>query len=319
MREEINKLILPVLRAADIEVQSSEEHWLIEGLWAREAIGIIGGAPKLGKSWLGLDMAVSVASGLPALGHFPVTDPGRALVYLAEDSLPQVRSRIEGICRHRGLDIGSLDLHVITSPTLRIDLAADQELLSATLESLRPRLLILDPLVRLHHLDENSSAEISKLLGFIRSLQRRFEAAIVLVHHASKRARAQPGQSLRGSSDLHAIGDSNAYLARTGERLMLTLEHRSASPPDPMEIELVVDEAIGSAHLRVCDRGAALASRERSLVDGVVDALGQEGRPMPRTELRAALRVNNARLGTALEQLSSEGRIERADEGWALT
>ncbi|QDV09322.1 hypothetical protein Poly30_48800 [Planctomycetes bacterium Poly30] len=262
MMEENTKATLPVLRAADLEAQAANEHWLIEGLWAREAIGLIGGAPKLGKSWLGLDMAVSVASGLPALGHFPVAEPGRALVYLAEDSLPQVRSRIEGLCMHRGLDIASLDLHVITAPTLRIDTVVDQELLAATLESLRPRLLILDPLVRLDQLDENSSAEISKLLGFIRGLQRRFETAIVLVHHASKRARAQPGQSLRGSSDLHAIGDSNAYLTRTGERLMLTLEHRAASPPDPMEIELIVDEASGSSQLRVCDRAAAFASRD---------------------------------------------------------
>jgi len=310
---------LPVLRAADLEAQSPDDHWLIEGLWAREAIGLIGGAPKLGKSWLGLDMAVSVASGSPALGHFPVADPGRTLVYLAEDSLPQVRSRIEGICTHRGLEIGSLDLHVITAPTLRIDLAADQQLLSATVESLRPRLLILDPLVRLHQLDENSSAEISKLLGFIRELQRRFETAIALVHHASKRARSRPGQSLRGSSDLHAIGDSNAYLARDGERLMLTLEHRAASPPDPMEIELFVDEASGCAHLRVCDRAAAFASREQLLADSIVELLAREDRAMPRTGIRAELRVNNARLGTALEQLSTAGRIERAAEGWTLT
>ena len=123
---------------------------------------------------------------------------------------------------------------------------------------------------------------------------------------------------LRGSSDLHAIGDSNAYLARTSERLMLTLEHRAASPPDPMEIELLVDEDTGSAQLRVCDRAAAFASRARSLADSVVDLLEREARSMSRTELRAELQVNNARLGTALEQLSSDGQIGRTSEGWAM-
>jgi len=104
-----------------------------------------------------------------------------------------------------------------------------------------------------------------------------------------------------------------------GSRLMLTLEHRAASPPDPMEIELFVDEASGCAHLRVCDRAAAFASREQLLADSIVELLAREDRAMPRTGIRAELRVNNARLGTALEQLSTAGRIERAAEGWTLT
>ena len=48
-------------------------------------------------------------------------------------------------------------------------------------------------------------------------MQRTYHTAIALVHHASKKHRAQPGQALRGSSDLHAFGDSNAYLARRKE------------------------------------------------------------------------------------------------------
>lgn len=100
---------------------------------------------------------------------------------------------------------------------------------------------------------------------------------------------------------------------------MLTLEHRSASPPDQMDIELLVDEDNGCAQLRVCDRAAAFASRTRSLADSIVEHLARAERPMTRTAIRAAPQVNNARLGTALEQLSSDGRIDRAGEGWALT
>jgi RecA-family ATPase len=70
----------------------------------------------------------------------------------------------------------------------------------------------------LHRLDENSAADISQLLGFLRELQRTHDTAIVLVHHASKKHRAQPGQALRGSSDLHAFGDSNACLWRASRR-----------------------------------------------------------------------------------------------------
>ena len=38
------------------------------------------------------------------------------LVYLAEDALPIVRERVEGMARHRGLELAGVDIHVITAP-----------------------------------------------------------------------------------------------------------------------------------------------------------------------------------------------------------
>jgi hypothetical protein len=309
---------LPVARAGDLQVQHEEQQWLIDGLWARSAIGLIGGAPKCCKTWLGLDMAVSVASSTAALGHFPTKDPGPALIYLAEDALPQVRSRIDALCRHRGKRIGDLDLFVITAPALRLDLLADQERLAYTIANLRPRLVLLDPLVRLHRLDENSAAEISGLLGYIRDLQRRYDVAIVLVHHASKKQRSQPGQALRGSSDLHAIGDCNAYLARSDEHIVLTLEHRAARSPEPMDIQLVTDG--DAAHLRVLAQvqPRSTLAPPLPLDQQALNALAAAGEPLPRHVLRERLRVNNQRLGETLDQLERTRRIKRGDRGWSL-
>ena len=69
---EINAEMLPVCRANELKIQPPEKLWLIEPLWAQYAVGIIGGAPKCCKSWLGLDMALSVASATPCLGRFAV-------------------------------------------------------------------------------------------------------------------------------------------------------------------------------------------------------------------------------------------------------
>jgi len=305
---------LPLKRACELDQEPPEERWLLAGLWARSAIGLIGGAPKCCKTWLALDMAVSVASATPALGRFACECPGPALVYLAEDGLPQVRARIEALCRERGADIRSLDLSVITAPILRLDLASDQERLARTIEVLRPRMLLLDPLVRLHRLDENSAAEISGLLGYIRDLQRRFDLAVVLVHHASKKQRSQPGQALRGSSDLHAIGDSNAYLARDGQHIVLTIEHRAAPAPEPLRIELVADQGGEATSLRVLS--SPPQAHRPDLDQLLLDRLAPAGEPISRAALRAELRVNNQRLGEALERLEHNGRIQRTPQGW---
>ena len=105
---------------------------------------------------MGIDFAVSVASRTPCLDHFDVEAQGPALVYLAEDALHSVRDRIAQLCAHRGLALSALDLHVITAPSLRLDRTRDQHALDATLSALQPKLLLLDPLIRLHSLDERA-------------------------------------------------------------------------------------------------------------------------------------------------------------------
>jgi hypothetical protein len=309
--------ILPVRRANELDIHQKEQAWLIESMWAYAAVGIIGGPPKCCKSWLGLDMSVSVASGSPCLGQFSVKRPGPALIFLAEDALPVVRERIEALCAHRQIPIESLDLYVITESSLRLDLTRDQQRLNATLAAFKPRLLLLDPLVRLHRLDENSATDISSLLGFVREMQRSYDTAIVLVHHMSKKHHAQPGQALRGSSDLHAFGDSNAYLVRRKDRIILTLEHRAAKPPDPIALELVSLPDGAATHLEISS--SAKITADLSLNEPILDLLLHAGKPLTRTTIRKYLKCNNQRLGQTLLDLDKQGLIMRTSKGWVNT
>ncbi len=115
---------LPVVRVGEIASDKSAQRWLVEELWGASSVGVIGGAPKCAKTWLGLDMALSVATGTACLGKYAVPQPGPVLVYLAEDALVVVRERVAGMARHRGLDLAGVDIHVITAPLLRLDRGA---------------------------------------------------------------------------------------------------------------------------------------------------------------------------------------------------
>ncbi len=305
---------LPTVPVHAIRPEPDDVGWLVQDLWGAAAVGVLGGPPKACKSWLGLDLAVSVASGTPCLGRFEVPTPGPALVYLAEDALPRVRERVAHLCRHRGLSLSTLDLHVITAPSFRLDRHPDRLALDQTLSDLRPRLLVLDPLVRLHHLDENSASDISGLLGFLRELNRRHHLALALVHHMAKRSRRDPGQALRGSSDLHAWTDSACYLVRRSDgRLRLTVEHRAAPAPNPLLLSLVHTDG-EPLHLQIQgdDPGPL------PLAEAVRHALRNAPRPLSRSALRQRLRVNNARLGDALLSLEQRGLACRTPEGWVL-
>jgi hypothetical protein len=113
---------LPVTRASELSIDSAPlSHWLIEGLWSDQAVGILGGEPKSCKSFLALDLAVSVASGAPCLRRFAVQRTGPVLLFPAEDSLAVVRRRLEGICSAAGVGFQSLPVegHYRPDPPLR--------------------------------------------------------------------------------------------------------------------------------------------------------------------------------------------------------
>jgi hypothetical protein len=305
---------LPVVRVGDLPCQETPRRWLVEHLWGASAVGVIGGAPKCSKTWLGLDLALSVATGTAGLGRYAVSEPGPVLVYLAEDALPVVRERVAGMARQRGLELARIELHVITAPTLRLDRELDRTQLREAAQRLRPRLLLLDPLVRLHGLDENNASEVAGLLAYLRELQRQLDLSVMLVHHTRKNATSgvASGQTLRGSSDLHAFGDSNLYLRRAQDRLLLSNEHRAAPAAPPVYLQLVATNP-ETTHLEVV--AIPEGPQPRELQEQVLELL-LSGQTLTRTRLREALGVKNERLGAVLDALERAGRIRRTPAGW---
>lgn len=308
---------LPVEPAWRLAERAEEHRWLVTGLWAEQAVGIVGGEPKCCKSFLALDLAVAVASGMPCLRRFSVSRAGRVLLFAAEDALHIVRRRLEGIASAAGVALADLDIQVITSPVLRLDLDADRRNLADTVARLQPRLLILDPFVRLHRIDENASGEVAPLLAYLRELQRRHGVAVLLVHHAKKGGGGvRAGQALRGSSEFHAWGDSNLYLRRDGEELSLTVEHRAAPSPRPLTIELA--QRGDALALEVADRRDPVTPAPSSLDDRILAILAETDQSIPVAELRSLCRVRAATLHERIGVLIAHGRVVKIDGGYRL-
>jgi hypothetical protein len=316
---------LPIARAADLDPRPPERRWLIDGLWGNEAVGIVGGEPKCCKSFLALDMAVAVASGAPCLRRFATLRTGRVLLYAAEDALGVVRRRLDGICAAAGVELAALDLDVITAPTLRIDSRDDQQRLADTVDVLGPTLLILDPFVRLHRVDENICSEVAPLLAYLRDLQRRFALAIVVVHHARKGAgHARAGQALRGSSEFHAWTDSSLFLRRTHDELTLTVEHRAEPSHGPIPVRLAAD---GAALALTTEPPPACSSAPEAVeptnlpetpADRIVAALAALEVAASLDALRRACRMRTQTLCEALAELVRTGRVLKSAAGYRL-
>jgi RecA-family ATPase len=310
--------VQPAWRLADCPEQ---QRWLVDGLWSEEAVGIIGGEPKCCKSFLALDLAVAVAAGVPCLRRFAITRPGRVLLYPAEDALHVVRRRLEGICAAAGVSLAELDVQVITAPSLRLDLKADRARLDETVARLKPRMLVLDPFVRLHRIDENVSGDVAPLLAFLRDLQRRHAIAVAVVHHARKGAGAiRAGQALRGSSEFHAWGDSNLYLRRDGDdRIVLTVEHRAAAAMPDMTLELT--QRNDALALEPVSRPVHQPRRNiepTSVDDRITAALAECVQPRPFSKLRASCRVRTTTLYDRLAAMIAAGLVVKSADGYCL-
>ena len=340
-KEELDAFECPLI--GEVEAVAPTERWLIESLWAAQGVGLVGGTPKTGKTWAVLELALSVASGTPAFDRFDVHQPGPVLFYGAEDRESSIRERVAQLCLRRGVELGSLPLRLVRGDRVHLDSPEDRLKLERALGQHRPRLLVLDPLVRLHTGSESTAQHVAELLGYLRSLQRGFELAIMVTHHLSKQkgkaAALQPGQALRGSGDLHAWGDSNLYLSRCrGGAVKLHVEQRNAhSFDEPLYYRLAFDEA-GGAHLEVLDeppeeveesssqgvRQGPPPSKRREVAlqapplrDRILKELEVSG-PVSQKKLRGRLRVRNQLLTDELRSLEAGKTVVRGRKGWHL-
>jgi len=138
------------------------------------------------------------------------------------------------------------------------------------------------------------------------------------VHHARKGAgKERAGQALRGSSEFHAWGDSNLYLRRREEQLLLAIEHRAAPSRSGISLELrAQNDALA---LAVSDAPAALPNSAAPALDEQIQtALEDASGPLSVADLRRICRVRTSTLCDTLNELIASGRLRKAERGYQL-
>ena len=247
--------------------------WLVDRIWTAKSHGIIGGEPKTSKSTLALALALSVASGRPFLGHFPVRATGPVLIVQEENSDEFVQDRLARIAASYGLmpevkgrGNGSVMLempdtevpaHVSNHPGLDLTDEDCREMLESDIQGLQPIMVILDPLyLMLGEKDENKSADLRDTLKWLLRLRFDYGVAICLIHHMRKAptgkeaSAVRAGQRLLGSTTLHGWAESSLYIEAmestdldpTALKLHVQPETRNMAPRNALEIILRVGE-----------------------------------------------------------------------------
>lgn len=238
--------------------------WLIPGVIVQDSVGFIAGEPKTRKSWVGLDLAFSIAlsgEGIYSkfLNYFEVYEGGPVLYLILEDALPVVKSRGEKIWAAKAAEAWGMSLvddgielgrdFMSNEPDPAIDYVGDcvvqlssergRDWLSSMigegqLGTNRPyKALIIDTMMRsAGDVDENKSLELmTKLLGPLTVLSRRHNLNIIVIHHfkkASKDGSTRGGQRMLGSQAFHAWAEDSIYISADGHDLLIDTESKSA-------------------------------------------------------------------------------------------
>jgi len=166
------------------------------GLLPAQGILFVGGEPKVGKSLLVANLALSLAAGSDRMG-FPVPAPRRVLVCQFELPIPQFVSRLAIMRRAMG-NAADQNLFVDTRATGHL-LSAPQGLqhFLAAAQAAVAEIIVLDPLYSTHDQDENDTRAMAALCQSLLRLREASRAALVVVHHVRKSIGHSHGHALR--------------------------------------------------------------------------------------------------------------------------
>ncbi len=286
--------------------------FLVDRLVVDPSILAIVGPPKVGKTWALLDLAISIATGEPALGHLEVRQ-GPVILILEESGRAALHRRLSQLCRGRGVSANRLEhLHFAANQRVRLvhdvtssSLESWPDRIRKAVDSIQPAAVFFDPLARVKGaVDENSQRELAPALDFMRELRDRGQCTVGFVHHAGHTEQGR----MRGTSDLEAYWESKVTITRKGAVCSIVADHREAEPSDSISYRLDFDP--GTRSLRVeADRQEANQLRE-----AIYSWLAENpGSTFP--EIRAGVRKNKlacrSELGALVEARTAVARRSR--------
>lgn len=177
--------------------------YCVDGLIS-QGLFVLAGAPKVGKSWLALDMCLSIAKGEKVLGKETLC--GHAVYLSLEDSLIRLQNRLYELT-----DEPSDNLNfAIMAESISNGLPEQIEYCRKRFDDLK--IVVIDTLQKVRNESESSYSSDYKELSVLKSLADKLGIAIVLVHHTRKCSDSDPFNMISGSTGLSGCVDGSMVL-----------------------------------------------------------------------------------------------------------
>lgn len=231
--------------------------WVVEGLLTRHGFSVLYGEPGAGKSFVALDIALSIVHGI-AWQDFPVQRG--AVLYIAGEGVGGLGKRIKGWEAAHGLSGRGAPFFVVPV-AVRFREQEDIEKLLKTIEKLGARfsMVVVDTVARaLLGGDENSATDMGLFIDACDAVKRHTNCALMAIHHSGK----DVARGLRGSTALLGGVDASIRVKQdSGVVSIRTEKQKDAEAVADIHLEMVSVALIGDSTI-VLDR-ASEAGAER--------------------------------------------------------
>ena len=216
----------------------TKQHYLIKQWLPFEGTGVLVGPSNTGKTFIALDMAMSIAAGTDWHGH--KVRQGAAL-YLATEGSFSFKNRMAALKDDRGLT-DNVPLIAPADMVNLLDQEADLGELAALADEIIEqhgplRLIVVDTLARaMAGGNENAPDDMGKLLNNVEALRQGTDAFVLLIHHTGK----DEAKGARGHSSLKGAADTILLLSKRDDDLLelKSDKQRDMAPPRPKAFRL---------------------------------------------------------------------------------
>ena len=307
--------VTQLLQMKDVKVS-----WGVEGLIPKEAVAILASPAGYGKSWMLQDLAIECARGGKWLGHFQ-TCLGKVLYIDEESSLPLILQRVRQLLAGKNLSGDGLELYFAIQQGLCFSNADSVGMLRKVLGELRPDMVIIDSLIRVHRAEENSATEMSAVFDTVNELVVAYKCSFVIADHQRKMGNfAVPSnQLLRGSSEKAAFADSVLSLSKKDQTLICEHSKSRFTQPAPafaITIEDKTPEAVSVSYIGDAEaiKQEEQETRQEGVNDFLVETIHEQW--LSRKELVEQAKgadISWKMLDAGLKALEKKGLIERED------
>ena len=256
-------------------------------------VSIVASKPKVGKSTLARNLALSIARGEPFLGWPVKRGP---VLYLA---LEERGEDVAADFRAMGAD-GSEDIQIADSATV-LDVVS-------ILQDKRPVLVVVDPLFLLVRIqDANAYAETYQALGPLIDVARQTGTHILCLHHSSKLAKAEAIDTPIGSTALGGAVSTLLAMRRTESYRTICSVQRIGK--DLPETVLQFDAATKRLSLGGSREGVEVANVGAAIMEALAD------KSLTEPEIGDVVEGKNTLKRKALRELTGQGKIARSGSG----
>ncbi|MGW7344012.1 AAA family ATPase [Streptomyces sp. NPDC054854] len=227
---------------------------LIDGVLYMDSLAWLYGKPGSAKSFVALDWAGCIGSGLPWQYRSVSTGP---VLYLVAEGASGIRKRVRA-----WEEAFRVPMKNVTFLPMAVQLlnGIDRQALVALIKEMRPALVIIDTQARVTvGADENSNGEMSKVVDAADQIRQACGACVLMVHHSGKN-----GLDMRGASAFEGAATSVIKVTKDGEYV----EVHSDKQKD--------EDAFETVWLRLTPVGQSVVLAARSTSPGAEEASGNE-------------------------------------------